>query len=226
MDKETLSLNKMSLVVEDPKLDSKAPLLKSPMRSLSQSELEPSLKKLEGHFKSILSLIGENPEREGLVDTPMRAAKAMMFFTKGYEDSIQQAVKTAIFDENHDEMVVVKNIEIFSLCEHHLVPFTGKVSIGYLPQGKLLGLSKLARIVEIYSRRLQVQERLTKEIAHAVAKAINPRGVGVVVEACHMCMVMRGVQKVNSKAVTSCMMGVFRDDPKTRGEFLDLIRLN
>eukprot|EP00095_Tigriopus_kingsejongensis_P011602 maker-scaffold325_size206031-snap-gene-1.13 protein:Tk11602 transcript:maker-scaffold325_size206031-snap-gene-1.13-mRNA-1 annotation:"gtp cyclohydrolase i nitrile oxidoreductase domain-containing protein" len=278
-------------------------LMKSPMRTLSGPDLEPSLKEIEGHYRSILTLIGEDPDREGLVDTPKRAAKAMMFFTKGYEDSIQQAVKKAIFDEHHDEMVVVKNIEIFSLCEHHLVPFMGKVSIGYLPQGKLLGLSKLARIVEIYSRRLQtyitenpttiggqvenpdgtyepvvveideflpghpkyhrgrppvprwifggyerlrgksflihvpdrsratlepliaLPERLTKEIAHAVSKAINPSGVGVVVEACHMCMVMRGVQKINSKAVTSCMMGAFRDDPKTRGEFLDLIRL-
>lgn len=130
----------------------------------------------------------------------------------------------AIFDENHDEMVVVKDIEMFSMCEHHLVPFIGKVSIGYLPNGKVLGLSKLARIVEIYSRRLQVQERLTKQIALAVCDAVEPHGVGVVVEATHMCMVMRGVQKINAKTVTSAMLGGFRDDSKTREEFLTFVR--
>lgn len=145
--------------------------------------------------------------------------------SQGYEDSISNAVKNGIFKEDTDEMVVIKDIEIFSLCEHHLVPFMGKVSIGYLPNGRVLGLSKIARIVEIYSRRLQVQERMTKEIALAVEKAINPNGVAVVVEASHMCMVMRGVQKINSKTVTSCMLGEFRDDPKTRGEFLELIKL-
>merc|ERR1711976_377046 len=138
-------------------------------------------------------------------------------------ETIEQAVQNAVFNEEHDEMVVVKDIDMFSLCEHHLVPFIGKVHIGYLPNGKVLGLSKLARIVEIYSRRLQVQERLTKLIASAVLKAVEPTGVAVIIEACHMCMVMRGVQKINSQTVTSCMLGVFRDDPKTRSEFLTLV---
>lgn len=203
----------------------KQDLLKSPMRSSVDSELLPNLEVMASQYSTLLSAIGEDPTREGLKDTPLRAAKAMMFFTKGYEDSIQNAVKTGIFNENSDEMVLIKDIDIFSLCEHHLVPFIGKVSIGYLPKGKVLGLSKLARIVEIYSRRLQVQERLTKEIARAVEKAIAPAGVGVVVEASHLCMVMRGVQKVNSKTVTSCMLGSFREDPKTRSEFLELIKL-
>merc|ERR1712228_107233 len=149
---------------------------------------------------------------------PKRAAKASMFFTKGYEDSIENAVKNAVFHEETDEIVIVKDIEMFSLCEHHMVPFMGKVSIGYLPKGKVIGLSKLARIVEIYARRLQVQERLTKEIANAVKKAVDPAGVGVVGEAAHMCMVMRGVQKTSSKTVTSCMLGEFRENPKTRTE--------
>merc|ERR1712165_585118 len=167
-------------------------------------------------YRNLLINIGENPDREGLLDTPMRAAKAMMLFTKGYEDSVANAVKNAIFTEEIDEVVVVKDIEMFSLCEHHMVPFMGKVSIGYLPKGKVLGLSKLARIVEIYSRRLQVQERLTKEIANAVQKAVEPAGVAVVIEASHMCMVMRGVQKTTSKTISSCMLGEFRDNSKTR----------
>merc|ERR1719219_416442 len=173
-------------------------------------------------YRNIISQLGEDPTREGLVDTPMRAAKAMMFFTKGYQETVQEVVKNAVFTEPTDEMVVVKDIEFFTLCEHHLVPFMGHVSIGYLPRGKVLGLSKLARIVEMFSRRLQVQERLTREIANAVWNAVSPAGVGVVVEACHMCMVMRGVQKINSKTITSCMLGNFRDDPKTRTEFLTL----
>nr|AAC04309.1 GTP cyclohydrolase I [Drosophila melanogaster] len=175
-------------------------------------------------YRLLLGGLGENPDRQGLIKTPERAAKAMLYFTKGYDQSLEDVLNGAVFDEDHDEMVVVKDIEMFSMCEHHLVPFYGKVSIGYLPCNKILGLSKLARIVEIFSRRLQVQERLTKQIAVARDSGpCNPAGVAVVVEGVHMCMVMRGVQKINSKTVTSTMLGVFRDDPKTREEFLNLV---
>ncbi|XP_055307123.1 GTP cyclohydrolase 1 [Sitodiplosis mosellana] len=195
----------------DLELDHKPPTREALLPDMAQS------------YRMLLSSLGEDPTRQGLLKTPERAAKAMLFFTKGYDQSIEEALNGAVFDEDHDEMVVVKDIEMFSMCEHHLVPFYGKVSIGYLPSKKILGLSKLARIVEIYSRRLQVQERLTKQIAVAVTQAVQPAGVAVVIEGVHMCMVMRGVQKINSKTVTSTMLGVFRDDPKTREEFLNLV---
>ncbi|KAI9582982.1 GTP cyclohydrolase 1 isoform X1 [Glossina fuscipes] len=184
---------------------------------------EALLPDMANSYRLLLGGLGENPDRQGLIKTPERAAKAMLFFTKGYDQNLEDVLNGAVFDEDHDEMVVVKDIEMFSMCEHHLVPFYGKVSIGYLPCNKILGLSKLARIVEIFSRRLQVQERLTKQIAVAVTQAVQPAGVAVVVEGVHMCMVMRGVQKINSKTVTSTMLGVFRDDPKTREEFLNLV---
>ncbi len=174
-------------------------------------------------YEDILTSVGEDTTRPGLLKTPERAAKALLYFTKGYEEELQDLLNDAIFDENHDELVLVKDIEMFSMCEHHLVPFVGRVSIGYLPNGKVIGLSKMARIVELFSRRLQVQERLTKQIAMALAEAIKPRGVGVVVEATHMCMIMRGVQKVNAVTVTSTMLGELKDDPTSRREFLSLI---
>ncbi|XP_055627685.1 GTP cyclohydrolase 1 isoform X1 [Toxorhynchites rutilus septentrionalis] len=186
------------------------------------STREDLLPLMSRSYRMLLSNLGEDPDRQGLLKTPERAAKAMLFFTKGYDQSLEEALNGAVFDEDHDEMVLVKDIEMFSMCEHHLVPFYGKVSIGYLPCKKILGLSKLARIVEIFSRRLQVQERLTKQIAVAVTQAVQPAGVAVIIEGVHMCMVMRGVQKINSKTVTSTMLGVFRDDPKTREEFLTL----
>lgn len=186
-------------------------------------EEEEVIAGMSAAYRSIIQHVGEDPNREGLLKTPERAAKAFMYFTKGYEERIEDVLNGAVFNEDVDDMVIVKDIEMFSMCEHHLVPFVGKVSVGYLPNKRVLGLSKIARIVEIFSRRLQVQERLTKQIAVAITDAIQPAGVGVVIEATHMCMVMRGVQKVSSKTVTSMMLGVFREDPKTREEFLTLV---
>lgn len=173
--------------------------------------------------KTILVELGEDPSREGLLETPDRYAKAMLYFTKGYEENIKDVIKKAVFEEDHDEMVIVRDIEIYSLCEHHLVPFFGKCHIGYIPNKRVLGLSKLARLAEMYLRRFQVQERLTKQIAMALADVLKPRGVAVVIEALHMCMVSRGVQKLGSCTTTSCMLGCFRDKQKTREEFLTLL---
>ncbi|NXY47721.1 GCH1 cyclohydrolase, partial [Ceuthmochares aereus] len=194
-------------------------------RTRSQEDNELSLPGLAAAYTTILRSLGEDPERQGLLKTPWRAATAMQFFTKGYQETISDVLNDAIFDEDHDEMVIVKDIDMFSLCEHHLVPFVGKVHIGYLPNKQVLGLSKLARFhADAELLALSVQERLTKQIAIAITEALQPAGVGVVIEATHMCMVMRGVQKMNSKTVTSTMLGVFREDPKTREEFLTLIR--
>lgn len=179
--------------------------------------------KLTGAVRTLLECIGEDPEREGLLRTPERYAKALMWMTRGYEERLADVINDAIFPEDHDEMVIVRDIDIFSLCEHHLVPFTGKITIAYIPRKLVLGLSKLARIAETFSRRLQVQERLTRQIAIAVEEAIKPRGVAVVMEATHLCMTMRGVQKPGSATITSCMLGCFRTQQKTREEFLTLM---
>ncbi|KAJ9488755.1 hypothetical protein VN97_g4549 [Penicillium thymicola] len=186
-------------------------------------ETEQRLEKMSGAIRTILECIGEDPEREGLRETPMRYAKAMLYFTKGYEENVRDLVNNAVFHEDHDELVIVKDIDVFSMCEHHMVPFTGKMHIGYIPDRRVLGLSKLARLAEMFSRRLQVQERLTKQVALAISEVLQPRGVGVVMESSHLCMVMRGVQKVSSTTTTSCMLGCMRSSAKTREEFLTLL---
>jgi len=182
-----------------------------------------TLATMESLVEDMLKHLGEDPEREGLRRTPHRVAKAMQFLTSGYHKDIQKVLNGAIFKEKYNEMVIVKDIDFFSMCEHHMLPFYGKAHVAYIPNGKILGLSKIPRVVEIFARRLQVQERLTQEIAETLFNALTPEGVGVVVEARHMCMMMRGVEKQNSLATTSAMMGVFRDDVKTRQEFLTLI---
>ncbi|MCA1772725.1 MAG: GTP cyclohydrolase I FolE [Halomonas sp.] len=175
------------------------------------------------HYQQIISALGENPEREGLRDTPVRAAKAMQFLTHGYHQSLEEIVNGAVFESQTDEMVLVKDIELYSMCEHHLLPFIGKCHIAYLPSGKVLGLSKFARIVDMYARRMQIQENLTREIAEAVQEVTQARGVAVVIEARHLCMMMRGVEKQNSSMTSSVMLGDFRANQATRHEFLTLI---
>jgi GTP cyclohydrolase I len=175
--------------------------------------------------RDILVQIGENPDREGLLSTPKRVSKAYEFLTSGYKKNIDDVLNNAIFNEKYDEMVIVKNIDFYSLCEHHMLPFWGKVHVAYIPNGKIVGLSKIPRLVDVFARRLQVQERMTQQIAHVIDEYLSPIGVAVVSEANHMCMMMRGVEKQNSSATASAMIGQFKEDARTRGEFLSLLKL-
>ena len=177
---------------------------------------------LEDLVRQQLALIGEDPGREGLLNTPKRVAKSLLWLTRGYDVDVADVVGDAVFEENHEHMVMVRDIELYSMCEHHMLPFFGKAHIAYIPNGRIVGLSKLPRIVDLYARRLQVQERLTDQIASAIQDALQPVGVGVVIEAYHLCMMMRGVEKQNSKTITSALLGSFRTDAKTRDEFLRL----
>ena len=178
---------------------------------------------VEESYLKILKEIGEDPDRNGLKDTPKRAAKAMQFLMQGYSMDIDEVINNALFDSDTDEMVIVKNIELYSMCEHHMLPFIGKCHIAYLPKNKVIGLSKIARIVEVFARRLQIQENLTNEIANCILEKTEAAGAAVIIEAQHMCMMMRGVEKQNSVMTTSCMLGTFRKSPSTRNEFLSLI---
>ena len=187
---------------------------------------EDKRKKLEANTKNLLDLLGEDPSREGLVNTPKRVAKAWEFLTKGYNENLDDLINNAIFEGESKDMVIVKNIEFYSLCEHHMIPFYGKAHIGYIPDGKIIGLSKLARITDLFSQRLQVQERLTNQIAQCLQEVLKPRGVAVVLEGKHFCMLSRGVQKQNSIATSSSMLGIFREKESTRNEFLKLIEMN
>ena len=186
------------------------------------SELSPRCIEFQGLVRREIELLGEDVERQGLKKTPLRVAKAMTWLTRGYEMDVVEVVGDAVFEEDHHSMVMVRDIELYSMCEHHMLPFFGKAHIAYIPDGRIIGLSKLPRIVEMYARRLQVQERLTEQIASAIEDVLKPVGVGVVIEAYHLCMMMRGVEKQNSKTITSALHGAFRDDAKTRDEFLRL----
>ena len=186
---------------------------------------EENLKELEIIIKKLLDKIGEDSSREGLLKTPKRVAKSWEFLTKGYHTNIKEVVNGAIFHEKYDEMVTINNIDFYSICEHHLIPFFGKAHVAYIPDGKVVGLSKVPRIIEVFSRRLQLQERMTQQIANTLNDVLSPKGVAVVLEAQHMCMQMRGVEKQNSHATTSFMTGLFREDERTRKEFLDIISI-
>ena len=188
-----------------------------------QKKHEVSDKQAEEAFKTILTWIGEDPNRAGLKDTPKRAANAMRFLTQGYSMDIEEVINGALFPSSSDEMVIVKNIELYSMCEHHLLPFIGKCHVAYLPKGEVIGLSKIARLVDVFARRLQIQENLTNEIANCILEHTNAAGTAVIIEAKHMCMMMRGVEKQNSVMTTSCMLGAFRNSASTRNEFLSLV---
>lgn len=179
---------------------------------------------MKNQYKELLLQIGENPDREGLLTTPERAARAMEFLTRGYQQKLEEVIHGAVFTVEDNHMIIVKDIELYSLCEHHMLPFFGKCHIGYIPEGKVLGVSKLARIVDLFARRLQIQERLTNQVANSIMETLAPEGVGVVIEAKHLCMMMRGVEKQNSCMVTSAMLGTFRSEASTRDEFLQLIK--
>jgi GTP cyclohydrolase I len=181
------------------------------------------LRTFRREVRTILAALGEDPERDGLRKTPARVETALRWLTQGYDVSVQDVVGDGVFKEEHDEMILVRDIELYSLCEHHMLPFFGRAHVAYVPDGRLIGLSKLPRIVEVFARRLQVQERLTDQIADAVMEVLEPQGVGVVIEAAHLCMMMRGVEKQNSRTVTSAVRGIFRKDPRTRAEFLRLV---
>ncbi len=191
-------------------------------RVTDQSIVEPHLEPFADQVRAILDALGENPEREGLLKTPERVEASLRFLTQGYGMTVEEVVGDAVFAEQHQSMIMVRDIELYSLCEHHLLPFFGRAHVAYIPDGKILGLSKVARIVDVFAHRLQVQERLTDEIADAVMDTLKPAGVGVVIEAAHLCMMMRGVEKQNSRTVTSALRGIFRDDSKTRVEYLRL----
>ncbi len=183
-----------------------------------------SVDSMATHYRELLSGLGEDVQREGLVDTPTRAVKALKYLTRGYHLDLEEIVNNAMFASDNDEMVLLKDIELYSLCEHHVLPVIGKAHVAYLPNGRVIGLSKIARIVDMFAARLQIQENMTRQIAEAILKVTEARGVAVVVEAKHMCMTMRGIEKQNSSMTTSVMLGAFREDPRTREEFLDLIR--
>ena len=199
------------------------------MKTLEKEKFTPTsvrgreLERMEEIVRELLGHLGEDREREGLVHTPKRVAASLKYLTQGYRQDVKQVLNNAIFEEAYDEMVVVKDIEIFSLCEHHLLPFYGRAHVAYIPNGKIIGLSKIPRVVEIFAKRLQVQERLTSQIADCLMQALNPRGVGVVIEALHLCMAMRGVEKRSSHTLTSAMLGSFRNSERARSEFLSLI---
>ena len=181
---------------------------------------------MEKLIENILEKLGEDPKRQGLRRTPARVIETLKFLTKGYSESVEEILKDALFDVQYDEMVIIRNIEVYSLCEHHLLPFFGKCHVGYLPSSKVIGLSKVTRLVELFARRLQVQERLTQQIAHTIKEQADPQGVGVIIEAQHLCMMMRGVEKQNAKVTTSTLLGKFRQDQRSRMEFLNLVRIN
>ena len=187
---------------------------------------EDKMRNIESLTKSLLKELGEDPKREGLIKTPLRVAKAWEYLSQGYNQNVEKLINNAIFSENYDQMVVVKDVEFYSMCEHHLLPFFGHAHIAYIPNGKIIGLSKIPRLVDMFARRLQVQERMTQEIANSLNDALNPSGVAIIIEAQHMCMQMRGVEKKKSYMSTSSMVGIFRSDNKTRKEFLDLIKLD
>ena len=189
----------------------------------NDSEVTLASASMQEIYAELLTRIGEDPARDGLLNTPRRMEKSMAFLTQGYKQSVEDVLHGALFDVDYDEMVIVKDIEFYSLCEHHLLPFFGKAHVAYVPQGKVIGLSKLPRIVDVFARRLQVQERLTHQVAEAINEAIHPQGVAVVMEAAHLCMMMRGVQKQHSQTVTSAMLGVCKSQPQTRTEFLSLV---